>query len=116
MLFLGLALGQTSGMLTSDYFALSGYPHHRYLLTLKHEQTPESDFKCTKRGYSADNMSGWDPVNKRQLDCVLYTQGDLEADGSFKVFMGTTWMGRDILKDQPIAIPSSDIIEARLVK
>jgi hypothetical protein len=101
-------------MWTSDFVTLHGFPHHRYLLTLKHEPTAESDFQCTKRGYSADNLSRWDASTKRQIDCVLYTTGEPRPDGGFNIFLGTTWIGRYLWKDRPIEIPASDIIEARL--
>jgi len=114
LLVTSFVLGQLSGMWTSDYVTAHGYPHHRYLLSLKHEATSESDFQCTKRGYSADNLSHWDAQNKRQDDCLLYTTGDVRADGGFNVYLGTTWTGRYVWRDKPIEIPASDVIEARL--
>lgn len=111
---LTIFVGVLIGMTLSDVATLHGFPHKQYLVEMVHEQTPLSDFSCTKLGgLFGANLSELDNEQKRQGNCFLVLYGEKNQDGSFEVYFGKTWYDRYVAKDMPGRIPRESIKEIR---
>jgi hypothetical protein len=110
-LVVGLLLGQISGMVTSDYAHINGFPHKTHVLELTHENTPESDYACMRFGtILLGNLSDIDLAAHRQANCIVLAIGSPQPDGSFNaVRYSPLWRGRLFEGDDPIRIPANRI-------
>lgn len=90
------ALGVGVGCYVSDQAAVAGVPHKRYLVTLKHDASPEANFFCAKLGANlGGNYSHFDKQAHVQTDCILGLTGEVLPDGSFSAdFAPLLWSGR----------------------
>ena len=80
----------------SDLATFKGFPHHRYLVELVHDQSPRANYICALSGAAlGDNLSTYDFATDTQTSCVLELVGIPNPDGSFDAYtaMGT-WQGR----------------------
>ena len=114
-LLLGMLVGFAGGAFLSDAATLGGFPHHKYVVTLKHTDSPVSDYLCTKRASGAGlNLSAIDSDSGRQKDCVIYVTGERNLDDSFDIYYGAdTWWGRWQGRDKPLHIHTKDILSVK---
>lgn len=96
-LVVGLTVGILVGMALSDIAGSHPLIYGTYLITLSHDQTPNSSFRCARIGSALQgfNMSSFDYDNKVQRDCRLILVGRSLPDGGFVAYpTQATWWGR----------------------
>jgi hypothetical protein len=113
---LGAALaGAVAGCALSDYIAISGFPHRKYVVELAHEGTPQAAYECQRLSNAyGPELSFFNKLKNAQDGCVLEVTADLLQDGSMLWYPGSlTWYGREIQNHPAVRIPKSRIKSVR---
>jgi hypothetical protein len=86
-----LLIGVGASLEASDRATITGFPYDQYMVELAHSPTPESDFRCMRRGANlGTNLSSFDRASEHQRNCLLLVTGKPRREGSFDAYMGGT--------------------------
>ena len=109
------AVGIALGCVASDFVALTGFPHKKYLVEVAHDSTPHGAYMCQRASNAyGPELSLFNEKLQVQDRCILEVTGTVLADGSMKWYPGyLTWYGRFVQGHPPSTIPAAGILSIK---